>query len=151
MDVLDARSGAVLGAVAAGEAPAPTSVLATTPQVVAVDEQRGHSFVVDAPAANLGTASTAVGGSLSEVDDRTARLLRRLPLTAPPVAVALDERAARLFVASVDWACRTAASPWGEIWGIVPASLQRWVPFVPPAPSLCGTDGRVAVFDLTRL
>jgi hypothetical protein len=156
MDVLDAHSGARLGTVAVGEVPGPLTPLATTPQVVAVDEHRGRSFVIAAPAAGPGAAGSGTQGSLSVVDDRTARLLRRLPLSTPPVAVALDARAARLFVAGFAWACRTAAPPWWATgWGIVPASVQRWFPFVPPAvppdPPLCGLYGRVAVFDLTRL
>jgi hypothetical protein len=144
--VLDARSGRLLAMLAAG-AVTPEE-LGTHLPLVAVDERRGHAFVLES------TAGAPAVGRVSMIDDRMARVLRRIAVAPFPVALAVDTPAARLFVVHSYANCRTESSPWA----LLPASVRRWLPFLPPRPSspprprlACARHGSVTVFDLTRL
>jgi DNA-binding beta-propeller fold protein YncE len=142
-DVLDAHSGRVLATLAVGTVPLESLVSGAPRPVVAVDERRSHTFVLE-PAA----------GRVSVLDDRTARVLRTLAVAPFPIALAVDAPAARLFVVHTAADCHARSSAWA----LVPSSLRRWLPFIaPPAPSpgapplACASHGSVSVFDLARL
>jgi YVTN family beta-propeller protein len=144
-DVLDARSGRLLATLPAG-AVAPENIGAQGSQV-AVDERRGHVFILE-----QGVSERAAGRVLV-LDDRKARVLRSVAVAAFPIALAVDAPADRLFVLHAYSDCPTPSSAWAS----VPASVRRWLPFVPPAQApgqaqpACADHGSVSVFDLARL
>jgi YVTN family beta-propeller protein len=147
-EVLDARSGRLLATLPAG-AVAPESLPQGTPaSLVAVDERRGHVFVLER------AADEPAAGRVRILDDRKARVLRSVPVAPFSVALALDAPAGRLFVLHAAADCHTPSSAWAAL----PASVRRWLPFLtPPAPPLgtpqlaCARYGSVSVFDLARL
>ena len=141
--MLDARSGAVLHAVAAGGSPA-DDVGYVTAVNLAVDARRGRVFVIDptAPAAPDGA------GSVSVLDARTGRLRRTLSVGRHPIALGVDEVSARLFVVNTNSGCVRPSGPWDRLRGSVP----RWLPFLPPASQpTCQMPGTVTVIDTSRL
>ncbi len=147
-DVLDARTGAVLATVAAGAVAPDPHWLTVHPQDVAVDPERGHSFVLD------GSPKAPWAGRLSVLDDHTARVLRSLPVDGFPVAVAVDPQDARLFVLTDTTECSSGPSFGARL----PAAVRRWLPFLaapsvtaPADPHACSRHSSVAVFDLARL
>jgi hypothetical protein len=73
--------------------------------LVAVDERRGHTFLLE-PAAGAPAA-----GRVSMVDDRTARVLHRFAVAPFAVGLAVDAPAARLFVVFRYTDCRSESSP----------------------------------------
>ena len=79
MAVLDAHRGAVLSTVVVGGNPGPA----------AVDERRGHVFVLDAP----GDAD----GRVRVLDAGTGAALRTIRVGMGPLAVAVDERTGYAF------------------------------------------------------
>jgi YVTN family beta-propeller protein len=143
-DVLDARTGRVIATLAAGGESLESLALEAHLPLVAVDERRSHSFMLE-PAA----------GRVSVVDDRTARVLRSVAVAGFPIALAVDAPAARLFVVHRYADCHARSS---GAWALLPASVRRWLRFfAPPAPPpgtpqlACASHGSVSVFDLARL
>jgi YVTN family beta-propeller protein len=145
-DVLDARTGQLLATLPAG-AVAPEAVApGTQASLVAVDERRGHVFVLE-----HSTGDTAAG-RVRVLDDRMPRVLRSIAVAPFPVALAVDAPADRLVVLHAYADCRTPSSAWA----VVPASVRRWLPFLPPqtpgqTQPACADHGSVTVFDLARL
>ena len=146
-DVLDARSGRLLATLAAG-AVVPESLPLGAQASLALDERRGHAFVLER------VAGEPVVGRVRLLDDRVARVLRSVAVAPFAIAVAVDAPADRLFVLHRDAGCHTRSSAWAA----VPASVRRWLPFLPPAahspgaPQLaCAGHGSVTVLDLTRV
>jgi YVTN family beta-propeller protein len=153
IDVLDARDGRLLGTLGVGAMTSPALWLAAHPQLVAVDERRGHTFVL-ARSATVAPADALTAGSVSIVDDRSVQLLRTLPVGLFPVAVAVDARGGRLFVVHTYADCHDLSSAWAA----VPASVRRWLPslaWLPQPPQgaqlVCAGHGSVTVLDLARL
>jgi DNA-binding beta-propeller fold protein YncE len=145
-DVLDARSGRLLATLPAGavtpEAVAPGAQAA----LVAVDERRGHVFVLE-----QSTGDTAAG-RVRVLDDRKPRVLRSVAVAPFPIGLAVDALAGRLFVLHAYADCHAPSSAWA----VVPASVRRWLPFLPPqapgqAQPACTDHGSVSVFDLAHL
>ena len=135
IDVLDARTGARLATVAAGAITPATLWLVPHPQLVAVDEQQGRTFLLDrAPGLHRGTLLPA---QVTIVDDRRARMLDSLPVAAFPVAVAVDAAAARLFVVNNYADCH-----WPSLTRDNTATAR---------PASCSDHGSVSVFDIGGL
>jgi YVTN family beta-propeller protein len=146
-DVLDAHSGRLLATLAAG-AVAPESLVDGPPLLVALDEPHGHAFVLER------VAGEPAQGRVRLLDDRRARVLRSVPVAPFPVALAVDTASERLFVLHTFAGCHPPSSAWLAL----PASVRRWLPFLPPpAPSpgtpqlACAGYGSVSVFNLARL
>jgi YVTN family beta-propeller protein len=144
-DVLDARSGRPLTTLPAGAA-APELLLGTQASLVAVDERRGHVFVLERG------ADEPAAGRVRILDDHNTRILRSVAVAAYPIALALDAPADRLFVLHAYSDCHVPSSAWAA----VPASVRRWLPFLPlPQPRqaqpACADHGSVSVFDLAHL
>jgi YVTN family beta-propeller protein len=147
-DVLDAHTGQLLATLAVG-AVAPESIgQGVLPSLVALDERRGHAFVLER------VADDPAAGRVIMLDDREARILRSIAVAPFPVALAVDASAGRLFVLHAFASCHTSASAWAAL----PASVRRWLPFLASsapsagAPQLtCASHGSVSVFDLARL
>jgi YVTN family beta-propeller protein len=144
-DVLDARSGRLLARLPAG-AVAPEYLGAQASQVT-VDERRGHVFILEQG------GSEHAAGRMLVLDDRKARVLRSMAVAAFAIALAVDAPADRLYVLHSYSDCRTPSTAWAAL----PASVRRWLPFLPPAPApgqaqpACADQGSVSVFDLARL
>ena len=84
----------------------------------------------------------------------TGRVLHRVLVRPSPLAVAVDQTTAHLFVANrepVVQASTTGSRLSGQaLWGWVPQPLRRWVPWLPhPVPP--AMTGSVAVIDTTRV
>jgi YVTN family beta-propeller protein len=91
--LLDARSGAVLATIAIGGAPI----------ALAVDETAGRVFTVNACASSCSMPACYYGlATVSVLDIRSGALIRTVGVGRGAVALALDERADRVFVANVD-------------------------------------------------
>ncbi len=86
LNVLDARTGAMLRTVTVGK----NGNVGTSPQRVAVDTRTGRVFVVNSN-----------DNTVSVLDARTGRLLRNIPVGAFPISVAVDERTSRAFVLTI--------------------------------------------------
>jgi hypothetical protein len=145
-DVLDARSGQVLATLAAGAATPDSLLQEGHLPLVAVDERRGHVFVLERGAGD------PAAGRVRILDDRKARILRSVAVAPYPLALALDAPADRLFVLHAYSDCHVPSSAWA----VVPASVRRWLLFLPPpqpqqAQPACADHGSVSVFDLARL
>jgi DNA-binding beta-propeller fold protein YncE len=145
-DVLDARSGRLLATLPVSAVAPELLPLGTQASLVAVDERRGHVFVLEREADDLAE------GRVRILDDRKARILRSVAVAPYPIALALDAPAERLFVLHSYADCRAPSSAWVA----VPASVRRWLPFLPrPQPQqaqlACAAHGSVSVFDLARL
>jgi DNA-binding beta-propeller fold protein YncE len=98
-DVLDARTGRVLATLTVGAVPLESLAPGAHLPLVAVDERRGHAFVLE-PAA----------GRVRVLDDRRPRVLRSVAVAPFPVAVAVDAPVARLFVVHRYADCHTRSS-----------------------------------------
>jgi YVTN family beta-propeller protein len=91
--MLDARSGAVLATIAVGGVPI----------ALAVDETAGRVFTVNARASSCSMPACYYGlATVSVLDIRSGALIRTVGVGRGAAAVALDERAGRVFVANVD-------------------------------------------------
>jgi YVTN family beta-propeller protein len=136
--VLDARTGATVRTVPVGAAPAAVAVDVPTARVFVANAGDNSVSLLDAHsgallrtmhvgtgpqggpravavAARAGRAFVASGDSLLLLDARSGAVLRAVPtgigtLAGNPVAVAIDERLSRVFVANVS--LPDAASPW---------------------------------------
>jgi YVTN family beta-propeller protein len=141
--MLDARSGAVLHAVAVGGSPT-DDVGFVTAINLAMDARHGRVFVINPTA----TAAPDGAGRVSVLDARTGRLLRTLSVGRHPIALGVDETLARLFVVNTNSGCVRRSGPWDRL----PGSVRRWLPFLPPASQpTCHMPGTVTVIDTSRL
>jgi YVTN family beta-propeller protein len=146
-DVLDARSGRLLATLATGAVAPELLPPGVQASLVAVDERRGHAFVLERGADEPAT------GRVRVVDDRKMRVLGSVAVAPFPIALAVDAPANRLFVLHAYSDCHVRSSAWAA----VPASVRRWLPFLPPpqtpgqAQPACADHGSVSVFDLARL
>jgi YVTN family beta-propeller protein len=142
--ILDARSGAVLGQLAVGGSPVDDVGLVNA-QTAAVDERHGRVFVIDATSA--ATLNSSVRGSVGVLDARSGRVLHTLTVGRHPIALAVDEATARLFVVNTNSGC-IEADPWRWI----PAPVRHLLPLISQPPrSMCGMQGTVTVVDTSRL
>lgn len=144
VSVLDARTGAVRRTVAVG---------AVRPRLlcnlidVLVDEHSGHAFVLNGGAA--GSRFFTTNGSMSVLDPASGRVLRTIPVGHGPTTMAVDERTARVFVVNSGPAGQRGGQ---DLWGWVPTSVRRWVPWLPgPSPSTIIAAGTVTVLDTARV
>jgi YVTN family beta-propeller protein len=147
-DVLDARSGRLLATLPVGAVPPEVVPPGAQAALVAVDERRGHVFVLER------VAGEPAAGRVRILDDRKARVLRSVAVAPFPIALAVDAAADRLFVLHSYSDCHVPSSAWTAI----PTSVRRWLPFLAPAahspgtPQLaCAGPGSVTVLDLTRV
>jgi YVTN family beta-propeller protein len=144
VSVLDARTGAVRRTIAVG-AVRPRSLCNL--QDVLVDAHSGHAFVLNGGAA--GSSFFTTNGSISVLDPASGRVLGTLAVGNGPTTMAVDEHTARVFVVN--------SGPAGErggqdLWGWVPASVRRRVPWLPkPSPSTIIAAGTVTVLDTARV
>jgi DNA-binding beta-propeller fold protein YncE len=143
--MLDARTGAVLRRIAVGRSPLDDVGYATATNM-AVDESGGHVFVIDQSTRD--SAGHLSGGGVSMLDDRTGQMRQTIAVGRKPIALAVDEASARLFVVSANSGCSSRTS----IWDYVPPSVRSLLPFLPkPAPLLCNAPGTVTVIDTSRV
>ena len=143
--VLDARTGAVLRRIAIGGSPLDDVGYATATNI-AVDESEGHVFVINQSTRDR--AGNPSGGSVSVLDDRTGQVRQTIAVGRKPIALAVDEGSARLFVVSTNSDCIRRTSFWDQ----VPPSVRSLLPFLPkPAPPLCNVPGIVTVIDTSRV
>jgi DNA-binding beta-propeller fold protein YncE len=145
-DVLDARSGARLRTAAVGASPADDIGAAIYTHLVAVDPRTGHAFVIDRPAVDRKGTSTR--GSVSVLDARSGRVLRRIPVGTAPMALAVDETTTRLFVVNEDPERMPGKRP--NLWGWIPRAVRRGVPWL-SQPSPQTYNGSVTVIDPSRV
>ena len=157
VDVLDARSGALVRTLVARASGGP----------LAVDGRSGHVFVLDSGGASVAMLDRRSGlvlrtipvgqfpvavaldarrgrayvvsrdsassfnptdtGSVSVIDTPTGGVLRTIPVGVDPVAVAVDVDSGRVFVAT-----RGGASVVPDAWRWVPGWLRDKLPFLPP-------------------
>ena len=95
-----------------------------------------------------GAANSAVAGSVSVLDARSGHLLRTLRVGRHPIALAVDEATARLFVVNTNSGC----VPHPGFLDQVPSSVRHLLPFLPASPWLtCDMPGSVTVIDTSRL
>jgi len=160
VDVLDARSGALVRTLVARASGGP----------LAVDGRSGHIFVLDSGGASVAMLDRRSGlvlrtipvgrfplavaldtrrgrayvvsrdsassfnptdtGSVSVIDTRTGGLLRTIPVGVDPMAVAVDMDSGRVFVATSG-----GASVVPDAWRWVPSWLRDRLPFLPPPGS----------------
>lgn len=151
VSVLDARTGAVRRTVAVG-AIRPQAVGSTNPLDVAVDERAGRVFVLNGSGSDRNGNPT--NGSVSVLDAGSGRVLHRIVVGPSPLAVAVDQTTAHLFVAHMqpgDQVRTTGGRLSGQtIWKWVPQRLRQWIPLLPhPAPPT--RTGSVTVIDTTRV
>lgn len=145
--VLDTRTGSLLRTVAAGTSS--SNAVDHNPIDVAVATRKGRAFVINAPAYDR--HGTRLGDSVSVLDARSGRVLRRLPVGRSPVALALDEGTNRLFVVNMEGGSPPGMSVTrGAEWGWVPQAARRWLPWL-PLPSPDGAIGSVTVLDTARM
>jgi DNA-binding beta-propeller fold protein YncE len=144
--VLDGHSGAILH-----RWPVPEN-----PVAVQVNPLTGHLLVASAgPVADGGTPEGS--GSLSVLDARTGRALRRIDLGVLPGALAADGHTRHLFVVNFNATMhglplfQTSPEGW---W---PQFLRRskgwagWLPFKAPDQPMPHTNATVVMLDLTKL
>ena len=145
-DVLDARSGRVLHMLAVGALPVDDVGTALYPHMVALDEQRGHLFVINRTLRDRAGQPTA--GSVSVFDAVSGRVLHTIAVGWAPMALAVDETTARLFVVNKDGGGLLGNSQ--SNWAWVPHAWRSWLPFllVPPRPSRASN---VTVIDIAQL
>jgi DNA-binding beta-propeller fold protein YncE len=93
VDVLDAHTGAIVHAIATHGAVAAGGEL-VSPSILALDEP-AHRAYVTTPGYGTGATSR---GLLSVVDTQHGTLVRTVILALPPIALAVDRRAGRVFV-----------------------------------------------------
>ena len=145
VSVLDARTGGVRRTVAVG-AFRPRALCGRVIDVL-VDERGGHAFVLNGGAADSRFYTT--DGSMSVLDVASAEVLRTIPVGHGPIAMAVDERAAHVFVVNNGPAGQRGGQ---DLWGWVPASVRRRVPWLPgPSPSTIIAAGTVTVLDTARV
>jgi YVTN family beta-propeller protein len=145
VSVLDARTGGVRQTVVVG-AFRPRALCGRVIDVL-VDERGGHAFVLNGGAADSRFYTT--DGSMSVLDVASAEVLRTIPVGHGPIAMAVDERAAHMFVVNSGPAGQRSGQ---ALWGWVPASVRRRVPWLPgPSPSTIVAAGTVTVLDAARL
>jgi YVTN family beta-propeller protein len=143
--MLDARTGAVLRRIAIGGSPLDDVGYATATNI-AVDESGGHVFVINQSTRDR--TGNPTGGSVSVLDDRTGQVRQTIAVGLNPIALAVDEASARLFVVSTNSGCIRRTS----IWDQVPPSVRSLLPFLPkPAPPICNAPGTVTVIDTSRV
>jgi YVTN family beta-propeller protein len=142
--ILDARSGAVLGQVAVGGSPL-DDVGFVNAMNVAVDARRGRVFVInETPTASL---NSSAHGSVSVLDARSGHLLHTVPVGRHPIALAVDETTARLFVVNTNSGCTGV-----DLWRWIPTSIWRLSSLLSQLPRpRCGLQGTVTVIDTSRL
>jgi YVTN family beta-propeller protein len=142
--MLDARSGAVLRSVAVGGGPL-DDVGYVDAINVAVDQRRGRVFVIDQT--STATLDGGTDGSVSVLDAGSGSLLNTLPVGRHPVALAVDETTARLFVVNTNSGCASR-----DAFGWIAGSVRQRLPFIsqPPKPT-CGMPGSVTVIDTSHL
>lgn len=105
----------------------------------AVDPRTGRVFLVGAPAGASGGAAPYAGpGRLVVLDGRTGRVVRRVTLSAPPSAVALDARGQRLLLDLVGRTDAVSGQPTGvgrvevldahslRVLHVIPAGIVPW-------------------------
>lgn len=130
VSILDARSGDSLGTVAVGG----------TPVALAVDAQAGRAFVVSSGPAIDGFAASA--GTVAVLDTRRGVLLHSTVVGWAPVALAVDERHGRVYVAnSSDNSVSVLDAASGRLVGTIA------VDWAPVALSVDERSGRVFVVN----
>jgi YVTN family beta-propeller protein len=151
VSVLDARTGAVRRTVRVG-AIRPQAVGSTNPLDVAVDERAGRVFVLNG--SGFDRNGNPTNGSVSVLDAGSGRVLHRIAVSPLPLAVAVDQTTAHLFVAHTqpgDQVRTTGGGLSGQtMWTWVPQRLRRWIPLLPHLTPPTRT-GSVTVIDTTRL
>jgi DNA-binding beta-propeller fold protein YncE len=126
------------------------------PGLVAVAERSGRVFVATrSTTAQADTSMTM--GRVSELDAHSGAVLRTIPVSGDPVAVAVDERVRRaLIVAGAGvMPLGTRWSPWVQ-WA---HALQRWLPQqvvralpgMPPQVAADTVPASVTVLDTSRV
>jgi YVTN family beta-propeller protein len=145
-EVFDERSGRLLRAVAVGDVPVDDVGSALYPHMVAVDERRGHVFVIDRT--RLDRSGDPVAGSVSVLNAATGQIQDTIPVDWAPVALALDEATGRLFVVNKDG--RGPAGYAQDAWAWVPSWLRPWLP-LPPAPRPPGNNSTLTIADTSRI
>lgn len=139
VDILDARSGRLLRAVAVGQ----------TPLSLAVDTRHERVVIADAGARDSQGALSGPG-SVDVLDARTGQVLRTIPQDGAPILAAVDERRGRAVVVSrvaVPCARPVTAAPTKNVVDAVRAYVTRF--FARAPQSLCAS-GSVSFFDTTR-
>lgn len=104
--------GTVAYQAATGDRGAPTLRVGLLPWAVAIDGASGHAFVLDRTTDWTGQSVGA--GNVSVVDARAARVLHTIFVGPDPRAVAVDERAGRVYVANDDDASVSVLDARGE-------------------------------------
>ncbi len=133
VSILNAATGAVLRAVALGHYPAVP---------MAVDEQTGHVVVSITGPTDANDMPTDYG-HVDVLDGRTGAVLRTVTVGMGPRAVVIDERTGHAFITTSGGAVSVP-----DAWGWIPASLRRWIPFLPPRGSHLRTiPGSVSMLD----
>jgi serine/threonine-protein kinase len=145
--MLDARTGAVLRTVPAGGSVVDDLLTtATLPPNIAVDSRRSRVFVIDQ--ATYDRSGTATSSSISVLDSRSGQVLRSIAVGRNPMALAVDEATARLFVVNTNSGCVRPSN----IGVYVPTFVRHVLPFLPaPSRTRCNMPGSVTVIDTSRL
>ena len=145
VSVLDALTGAMRRTVVVG-AIRPRSLCGNLIDVL-VDERTGRAFVLNGGAADSRFYTT--NGSMSVLDVDSGRVLRTIPVGNGPIAMAIDERTARVFVVNSG---PTGTREGLDLWGWLPSSMRRWITWLPgPPPSTIIAAGTVTVLDTSRV
>ncbi len=139
VDILDARSGRLLHAVAVGQ----------TPLSLAVDTRHERVVIADAGVRDNQGALSGLG-SVDVLDARTGRVLRTIPQDGAPILAAVDEQRGRAIVVSrvaVPCARPVTAAPTKTFVDAVRAYVTRF--FARSPQSVCA-GGSVSFFDTAR-
>jgi DNA-binding beta-propeller fold protein YncE len=147
VNILDARSGALLRTITVGSGPA-----GWNPGPLAVDERTGRvlmavkgTFVPSWPNPQALPLFTGAG-SVDVLDGTSGDVLSTVPLGLAPESVTPDMRTGRAVVVDAG-GTRRLPDPWS--W--VPSGVRRWIPFLPPPRMRTQTvPATVSVLATTR-